>query len=947
MPAIWLILLCGADAPAPPSWSTGRLERPVVPASQVGRNPIDAFLESKRAAKNLTANPEADRRTLVLRLYLNLTGLPPTAEEAKAFIESTDPAIDQKTVERLLASRAHAEHWARHWLDVARYSDSKGYAFLEERTLPFAWTYRDWVVNALADDMPFDRFVRLQLAADLLPDARPADKAALGFLTLGRRFLNNEPDILDDRIDVVSRGLLGMTVSCARCHDHKYDPITMRDYYGLYSIFANSPEAKEMPRLSEAPLDDEAQDFAKEQARRDKIVKDFIRERMKLRRQSFRTESEVKRYLLAAHASPGEVTKIASEGEFNPFVWQRWKDYLDGKTESDRVLGPWRQLDRIEADLFEAQAKRVAQSLIPGNFHPAVVALFATPPKTRDELAGRYAELLSRSIQGTRIDPDLEKVLMGTDSPVNVSDEMPGKLFGRSDRDQQRELQRQADEWRAATPANLACAMALKDRGTPMPQKLMRRGNPNLLGEVVPARLPTFLGGCDEHPFSQGSGRKELAEALMSGKARDLMARVIVNRVWAWHFGEGLSRTPSDFGARGDAPTHPELLDWLASEFVEHGFSLRHLHRLIVTSQAYRQSTASKAKQDELDPENRFLARQNRRRLDFESLRDRMLFAAGSLDAAGSGPADAMFTTPFPTRRTLYGYVDRQNLPSVWLALDGPNPDSHLAKRTTTLTPAQGLFWLNHPLVIEMARRASDRTFGQKDRICGVYRAVLGREPTAEERAISAELIKTIPESSRVVDSNGKAPPPTWTFGYGTRTDDECYAFFMPFSCFTGDSWQATPLLPRPGTGKMQITAEGGHPGPGNKIVVVRQFRVPADGKLKIEGTVQHPDYRGDGVFATIRSDKQGFLWRGAVHNGSKEHRVEIEAKAGELIDFAVDCRKDPGYDFFFWSPVIHHDKLGDFSATAGFTGPEPARLQPTGLLAQTLMWTTEFQWIP
>jgi len=797
------------------------------------------------------------------------------------------------------------------------------------------------VVNALAEDMPFDRFVRLQIAADLLPEARKSDRAALGFLTLGRRFLNNEPDIIDDRIDVISRGILGLTVSCARCHDHKSDPITMRDYYGLYAILANSPESREMPRVSDETLDDAAKEFAREQARRDKVVKDFIRERMNERRASFRTEPEVRRYLLAAHAEPGEVTRIAAEGEFNPFVWQRWKDYLDTVAPTDPVLGPWRQLDRVPPEKFAAEAHRVAEAVVQGAFHPRIKEILSSPPPSRAELARRYAAVLCGSLKDQEIDAALETILTGPQSPISVPDDMPGKLFGRADRDRQRELQRQADEWRAATPPVLACAMVVKDRDPVQVQKLMRRGNPNLLGEVTPPGMPKLLEPSTGRTFQEGSGRIDLARALTEGKARDLMARVIVNRVWAWHFGEGLSRTPSDFGSLGDTPEQKELLDWLAGDFQDHGFSLRHLHRTIVSSAAYRQSSESDPRRDEIDPDNRLLSRQNRRRLDFESLRDRILTAAGQLDPTSGGPPSPLFTTPYTRVRTLYGFVDRQNLPSVWVALDGPNPDTHLAKRTTTLTPSQGLFWLNHPFVLEMAYHASGRIGAQKDKIGALYRAILSRDPTPAERQACAEAIQSLPPPAPPVSR-----PTLWTFGYGTKSKNEAYAFFQPMSHFTGESWQASPLLPRPGTGKMQLTAEGGHPAPGSKVAVIRRFRVPAPGKITIEGTVHHPDYRGDGVFATIRSERQGLLWSAKVHNGRKEHRIEIDAKEGELIDFTTDCGRDPGYDFFFWSPVLRHDKLGEFSATSGFEGPPFPRLDEWGLLAQTLMWTTEFQWI-
>ena len=905
-------------------------------------------------SRKLSPLGPASPHDLIVRLYLNLTGLPPTATEAEAFVGDPSPKAYEAVVDRLLKSRAHAEHWARHWLDVARYADSKGYAFLEERSLPFAWTYRDWVVGALLADVPYDRFVRLQLAADLLPEATATDKAALGFLTLGRRFLNNLPDILDDRVDVVGRGLLGLTVSCARCHDHKHDPITMRDYYGLYSVFANSPETRDLPRLSDKIPDDATRDFAREQTRRDKLVRDFVEARMSLRRESFRGVSEVTRYLLAAYADPGEVTQLASGGEFNPFVWQRWRDYLDEVAKTDPVMGPWKILGPTRGGEF---ARGVA-SLDLSGVHPLVAQLFVSPPADSTELAGRYAVLLADP--EARKDKSIDNVLRGPKAPMNVPNDMSGKLFGRSDRDLQRELQRQADEWRAATPAVLACAMVLRDQSPPAVQKIMRRGNPNLLGETVVPRLPEVLGGSDTSPFREGSGRADLARAITTGKARDLLARVIVNRVWGWHFGEGIVRTPSDFGTRGDAPTHPELLDQLSADFLANGMSLRWLHKTILMTDAYRRSSvdASRRDLDEADPDNRLLARQNRRRLDFETLRDRLLFATGTLSGEFGGPADALFTTPFPHRRTVYGFVDRQNLPSTWVALDGPNPDAHLPKRTTTLTPAQGLFWLNHPLVIEACRElcsGMDPAMPDAKKAKMLFRAIVARDPS------SAELDAMIASLSGLSDlAPSKPSRPLWSHGWGQvslsgatgRVDKSASDNFVGLGCFTGESWQATPLLPRPGTGKLQLTAEGGHPGPIREISAIRRFHVPADGELTLIATVQHPDYRGDGIHATIVHRKkdtstQVQLWKETVHNGSKDHRVKVQAKEGDTIDFIADCGRDPGYDSFFWSPTIQHPTLGEWTATAGFAGPETAPLDRFGLLAQTLLWTTEFQWIP
>ena len=948
---VWVCLVL-SQGQAADLWSTRPLVRPPNRPTEAATTSlaIDQIISQGLQANDFKPLPLATPRDLVVRVHLDLTGLPPTALEADAFVADPSPKAYEALVDRLLKSRPHAEHWARHWLDVARYADSKGYAFLEERTLPFAWTYRDWVIGALEADIPYDRFVRLQIAGDLLPDAKPKDKAALGFLTLGRRFLNNLPDILDDRVDVVGRGLLGLTVSCARCHDHKHDPITMRDYYGLYSIFANAPETKDLPRLNDELPDVAAQEFSKEQARRDRVVAEYVRLRMEIRRDSFRTKAEVKRYLLAIHADSGEITKLATEGEFNPFVWERWKEFLEEVPPSDPVLGPWRQLGPVAPEEFAKQARELDAT----KYHPLVAKVLSPSPLSREELAGRYAELLTQA-KWDQSGP-IYAILFGPKAPMNVPDELAGKLFGRADRDQQRDLQRQADEWRAATPAVLACAMVVKDKSPVTVQKIMRRGNPAALGDSVVARLPEVLGGLDSLPFKEGSGRAELAQALTSGKARNLLARVIVNRVWAWHFGEGLVRTPSDFGNRGDLPTHPQLLELLAFDFVANDMSLRWLHKTILLTDVYRRASLEREPsiQDEADPDNRWLARQNRRRLDFESLRDRLLNAAGSLNTQGGGPADALFTAPFPHRRTIYGFVDRQNLPSTWVALDGPNPDSHLPKRTTTLTPAQGLFWLNHPLVIEASQFLANRLPGGSDaqKCRHLFRAVLARDPSEKESSALQKALASMPETPLI-----KRPANPWSHGMGAVLPGWDYPYFSLLTFFTGESWQATPLLPRPGTGKLQLTAEGGHPGPSPSVAAIRRFTVPSTGNVTIQGTVFHPDYRGDGVRVAIvhnvaktnavKTIAAKTIWQQKVHNERKNHDTKLIVKAGDTIDFVTDCGNDPGNDAFFWSPLVQYDSLETFSATTGFAGPLTPPLDRWGLLAQTLFWTTEFQWIP
>jgi mono/diheme cytochrome c family protein len=571
---------------------------PTVKKSDWVQTPIDAFVLAGLEAKGLTPAPAADRRTLIRRVTLDLHGLQPTPEEVAAFESDRSPDAYPRLIERLLASPRYGERWGRHWLDVARYADSKGYVFTEERRYPFAYTYRDYVIRAFNEDLPYDQFVLQQLAADQLSlgeDKRPL--AALGYLTLGRRFLNNIHDIIDDRIDVTMRGLQAMTVGCARCHDHKFDPIPQKDYYSLYGVFASSAEPKDLPLITMPEQTAELAAFEKELAKR-----------------------------------------------------------------------------KAEMEKYREQNK--------------------------DELAKRNRK---------------------------VADGL-------------RRLKKRVDQWQATSPAAPPRAMVLIDKPAPETPHIFLRGNPRNPGPEVPRQFLEVVAGEKRQPFRQGSGRLELARAI-ADRNNPLTARVLVNRVWLHHFGFGLVRTPSDFGLRGDPPTHPELLDWLAATFMDNGWSIKKLHRLILLSSTYQQASGGDPRLLEMDPDNRLLARMNRRRLDFEAMRDSLLYVAGRLDTTMGGRAVELTTVPFSTRRSVYGFIDRQNLPGLFRTFDFASPDTSTPQRYTTTVPQQALFLMNSPFVIEQARHFLQRpdVAGQtKDeaKINRMYQLAYGRAAEADEIAL-------------------------------------------------------------------------------------------------------------------------------------------------------------------------------------------------------------------
>lgn len=635
-------------------WAFQPIRQPKLPDAQNrdwARTAIDGFILQKLEATGLTPNPRADARTLLRRLYLDLIGLPPTARDVEEFVTEFDAAnvnsvlstqysalalrneVVERTVERLLNSPQFGERWGRYWLDVARYADSKGYVFQEERRYPYAYTYRDYVVDAFNRDLPFDQFIMEQLAADRLvasKQAEPKTQAAMGFLTLGRRFLNNVHDIIDDRIDVVTRGLMGLTVQCARCHDHKYDPIPSKDYYSLYGIFASSTEPKDLPLIAEPAQTEETVRFQK-----------------KL--------SELK----------GAVAR------------------------------------------FEEDNKK--------------------------ELAAR----------------------------------------NRKFRDELRALQKKVDAFQATTPGAPPRAMALVDLPQPMTPHVFLRGNPNNPGPAVPRQFLEAIAGPVRVPFKDGSGRLELAHAVAS-KDNPLTARVFVNRVWLHLMGSGLVTTPSNFGMRADPPSHPELLDYLTARFMDEGWSTKKLIRTIVLSNTYQLSSQSGIENarsnkqiqdsafrtpDSVDPDNRLYWRANRRRLDLEAMRDALLFVSGNLDLKHGGPAVDITRSPFSGRRTIYGFVDRQNLPGLFRTFDFASPDATSPQRHQTTVPQQALFLLNSPFVQEQARgvlKRVDDTQDAADKIQRLHRRIYARPAHADE----VRLGETFLQSASA--TNGTAEMSPW-----------------------------------------------------------------------------------------------------------------------------------------------------------------------------------------
>jgi hypothetical protein len=761
-------------------WAFQPIKKPSMPSVRHRdwpRTSVDHFLLARLEERGLMASAPADRRTLLRRVTFDLIGLPATPKEIADFETDRSPDAFAKVVDRLLTSPHYGARWGRHWLDVARYADTKGYVFFEEQAYPWAWTYRDYVIRAFNEDLPYDQFILQQIAADQLPlgkDRRPL--TAMGFLTLGGHFMSNPHDILDDRIDVVTRGLLGLTVTCARCHDHKFDPIPSKDYYALYGVFASSTEPLEPPLFEEPPKTPAYESFRKELEKRESALAEFVLTKERQLREGARTRAAD--YLLAAHAlrdrpRTDDFMLLADGNDLNPAMIARWQAYLRRmKKNHHPVWRPWHLFADLPEKDFAVKARELCaaigkESTSSERINPLVAEAFADePPQSMKDVAQRYGELLNRvektwteAVQEATVakktppaalddsvQEELRQVFHGADAAPDVPPGLFSELELLPDRPSQgklQELRKAADKWRVEGKGAPPRACVLVDLPVPYEPYVFLRGNPNNRGESVRRQFLSFLTGPNAKPFQHGSGRLELARAIVD-RQNPLTARVLVNRVWLHHFGRGLVGTPSDFGLRSDPPTHPELLDHLATTFMDNGWSIKKLHRLIVLSAAYQQSSANRPDARRVDPENVLLWRMNRRRLDFEATRDALLAVSGRLDATPGGPP-VRDILGGARRRTVYGFVDRLHVPGLYRVFDFPSPDASSPQRETTTIPQQALFLMNNPFVIECARQLVQlpEVAAEKDcarRVEHLYRRLYGRAPTSEEVSLAREF---------------------------------------------------------------------------------------------------------------------------------------------------------------------------------------------------------------
>jgi hypothetical protein len=682
------------------------------------KSPVDHFVLARLEEKGLQPVARAEKRALIRRATFDLIGLPPTPEEVDAFLADERADAFERLVDRLLASPHYGERWGRHWLDVARYGEDQAHTF-EARLYPYGFRYRDWVVAALNADMPYDRFVREQVAGDLIDGPGRDDRlAALGLFALGPVYYGRAVfDELDDRVDTLCRGFLGLTVACARCHDHKFDPIPQKDYYALAGVFS-STAYKEYPK---APADEIArydQAQAKVQTQTNAIAA-FLK--AESARWTEAATAETARYVVAAwtlvnkrKAQPGLTTgEFARAEKLQAFLVDRWVKYLFPEgTDKRPYLSRWRGMlarqDRARdlsadpgAKAEVEQAARAFQDYVQATvrlrdalkqFRTAASANSSAATPAPAEIAGAEADLLRELVSDTGLFA-LPRNQVEPFLPAESKAALKAKRA-------------ELAKLKKAVPAKYAVVHSLAE-GTPADMKVHLRGNPATLGEVATRGFLSVLSGEHATQFAQGSGRLELARAIAS-KDNPLTARVMVNRVWEHHFGRGLVATPSNFGKLGERPSHPELLDWMAARFVARGWSLKELHREIMLSATYQLGTEFDSRNHEVDPDNTLLWRANRRRLEVEAWRDAMLAVSGQLDRAKGGPSLSLASIR-NRRRTLYASVSRHDLDGLLRLFDFPDPNITSDRRVVTTVPLQQLFVLNSPFMERQAKALADR----------------------------------------------------------------------------------------------------------------------------------------------------------------------------------------------------------------------------------------------
>jgi len=845
-------------------WSFRPLSRPAVPESATAervRTPVDALLRAAMPA-GLRFSPDADRRTQLLRICFDLTGLPPSPEQLQSFLADDREDAYDRLVEELLASPHYGERWGRHWLDIAGYADSEGRT-ATDAVRSSAYRYRDYVIQSFNSGKPFDRFLHEQLAGDELAGPVQGDLTpeqielftATGFLRMaadGTGSGDNSAEarnlVVADTLQIVSTSLLGLTVACAQCHDHRYDPISHTDYFALRAVF-------------------------------------------------------------------------------NPALdWQQWK------VPGERDVSLYTQADRDAAAKIEEEA----QVILKEKQEKQGVYIEQAVQKELEKFEQPLREQLNAAYHtaGDQRTPE-QKELLKKHPSVNIS---PGVLYQYlpDAAEDLKKFDARANEVRARKrPEEFLRALVETPGHLPKTHLFHRGDHRQPKQEVAPAAPAVlspedqFVSFAEDDPQLPTSGRRLAFARWVTSPDNPITARVIVNRIWMHHFGKGLVETPADFGRLGAHPTHPELLDWLASEFINSGWDVKHLHRLMVRSTAYRQSSARNAEMQAIDDINRFYWRKNVVRLDAEVLRDRVLSVTNQLDPALYGPpvpvmedadGQAIVARTELERRSLYIQQRRSQPVSMLQAFDAPVMSVNCERRPSSTVATQSLMLMNSPFSLEKSLALAHRTL---------------RTPGAPLAGESLQGVPPIRTPNSV----------EWQYGYGQV--DEQHVHFTQLPVFLSGSWRGGEQMPDSKIGWVSLTSTGGHCGENPEFAAIRRWTASAPGQVRVSaGTLAHGSDKGDGVRGRLVSSRHGLVGDWTVHNQQVETTTPtITIEPGDTLDFITDCRGDVGYDSFRWEVTLESTRPdgshGTIESRKRFSGdPQiPERIGPEHI-AQVWLWT-------
>lgn len=862
-------------------WAFQPLKAPSPQASPAGlaraRSPVDLILLARLEERGRSFSAEADRVTLARRLAFDLTGVPLDPETTAEFERDEGPDALERLVDRLLASPRYGERWGRHWLDVAGYADSDGFT-TADAVRPYAYKYRDYVIRSFNADKPYDRFLTEQLAGDELTGGATTNftleqtelLTATGFLRMAADGTGSgAPDqdlarnqVMTDTLKILGVGVLGLSVHCAQCHDHRYDPIPQTDYYRLRAVF-------------EPALD-----------------------------------------------------------------WKNWR------TPEQRLVSLYTDADRAKAAEVEAEAAKIGaeRQQKQEQFITAALEkeLLTFPEGEREALRTAYRTAADKRT------PE-QNALLKANPKVNIS---PGVLYqyDAAAAEELKKYDQRIAEVRAKKPVQDFLHALVEPPGATPPTHLFHRGDHRQPTEVVgpgdltiaaPPGSPPLLPADDDRLPTTGR-RLALARRLTAGD-HPLVGRVLANRLWMHHFGRGIVPTAGEFGVLGERPSHPELLDWLALELPRREWSLKSMHRLLLTSSVWRQSSRREApaaesggvaargstsdKLVDRDDDNRWLGRMAVRRLEAESLRDRLLAAGGRLSSVMYGPAVAIkeddvgqvVVAGDETRRSIYLQVRRSQPVALLTAFDAPVMETNCDRRNSSTVASQSLMLMNSDFMQRQAAEVALRV-----RQTTLADGPLDPAPTGELAELAARVERARPGS-------------VWSYGTGTfDAVQQRTAGFAPLSHWTGSSWQGGTQLPDPQRGWALLHATGGHPGDDAARSVVRRWTAPAAARLALRGSLEHGSPNGDGVRGRIVSSRSGLLGEWTAFHGKTETPVAaVQVEPGETLDWIVDCREHVTSDSFVWSVELEtlDPPAGSggraWKSAAEFQGPAGPALAP------------------